>query len=169
MGSKGLHRMASTAWQNSAVAHASIFQSLLTSPIALKFTPPPLNLNHIDKLTTPMGMIQFSIINQPDIGSGFTLDDNARALIAMCMHYQAMQRSEDLLYVQVYFDFVRRCMQPDGTFLNYVDVDGDFTDQNHRENLEDSNGRAIWALGYVISLGDVLPKAMVNEALRMFH
>ena len=169
MGSKGLHRMASTAWQNSAVAHASIFQSLLKSPIALKFTPPPLNLNHIDKLTTPMGMIQFSIINQPDIGSGFTLDDNARALIAMCMHYQAMQRSEDLLYVQVYFDFVRRCMQPDGTFLNYVDVDGDFTDQNHRENLEDSNGRAIWALGYVISLGDVLPKAMVNEALRMFH
>jgi hypothetical protein len=48
-------------------------------------------------------------------------------------------------------------------------MDGDFTDQNHRENLEDSNGRAIWALGYVISLGDVLPKAMVNEALRMFH
>jgi hypothetical protein len=27
-------------------------------------------------------MIQFSIINQPDLNSGYTLDDNARALVA---------------------------------------------------------------------------------------
>ena len=37
------------------------------------------NLNHLKKMTTDTGIIQFSKINQPDINSGYTLDDNARA------------------------------------------------------------------------------------------
>lgn len=39
-------------------------------------------------MTTPFGMIQFARINHPDIESGYTLDDNARALIAICQHYE---------------------------------------------------------------------------------
>lgn len=169
MGANALHRMASTAWQNSALSHASIFQALLKSQVKLQYTVPPLNLNHIDKLTTPAGMIQFSVINQPDVGSGFTLDDNARALIAMCLHFELVQGSVGLCYIQVYFDFLKRCLQNDGSFLNYVDADGDFTDQNLHENLEDSHGRAIWALGYVISMTDHLPSEMVSEAHQMFQ
>jgi hypothetical protein len=168
MGYNGLHRMASTAWQNSAVSHAAIFQSLLKSPIPLKFTPPPLNLDHVHKLTTPVGMLQFSIINKPDMSTGFTLDDNARALVALCMHFRLMKNSQDLNNIQIYFDFVKACLQPDGTFLNYMDVEGAFTRQNQQENLEDSNGRAIWALGYVISLGEILPEKMVQEAHVVF-
>ena len=38
-----------------------------------------------------------------------------------------------------------------GKFLNYVDNDGKYHDKNSDENLEDSNGRAIWALGEFIS------------------
>jgi len=41
--------------------------------------------------------------------------------------------------------------QPSGDFLNYVDIENKFTAQNKSENLEDSNGRALWALGYLIS------------------
>jgi hypothetical protein len=37
--------------------------------------------------------------------------------------------------------------QKDGRFLNYLTVDLKVTDQNFKENLEDANGRAIWALG----------------------
>jgi hypothetical protein len=98
MGANGLHKMASTAWQNSALSHAFIFQALLKSHVKLKYSVPPLNLNHIDKLTTSAGMIQFSNINQPDLDSGFTLDDNARALIAMCLHYDLVQGSVGLCY-----------------------------------------------------------------------
>jgi hypothetical protein len=39
-------------------------------------------------------MIQFSIINQPDLNSGYTLDDNARALVAMCQHFELTNDSE---------------------------------------------------------------------------
>jgi uncharacterized protein YyaL (SSP411 family) len=113
-------------------------------------------------------MLQFSIINKPDMSTGFTLDDNARALVALCMHFRLMKNSQDLNNIQIYFDFVKACLQPDGTFLNYMDVEGAFTRQNQQENLEDSNGRAIWALGYVISLGEILPEKMVQEAHVVF-
>ena len=36
--------------------------------------------------------------------------------------------------------------------------------QNSKENLDDSNGRAIWALGYVCSLKDTLPEPIISEA-----
>ncbi len=45
-----------------------------------------INLNHLKQLTTDTGIIQFSKINQPDLCSGYTLDDNARALVAFSMH-----------------------------------------------------------------------------------
>ena len=53
----------------------------------LRYNRPKINLSHVKKLTTDFGMIQFSKINQPDINSGYTLDDNARALIAMCQAF----------------------------------------------------------------------------------
>jgi hypothetical protein len=55
-------------------------------------------------------------------------------------------------------------MQPDGKFLNYVNEQKEFTKQNYNENLEDSNGRAIWALGYTSSLKQILPINLINEA-----
>ncbi len=169
LGLNGLHRMASTAWENSAIAHAAIFQELSHTPTELEFKLPPLNLAHIEKLTTSKGMIQFSEINKPNELTGYTLDDNARALVAMCMHYQRTADSDDLRLIHVYFDFITQCLQHNGMFLNYIDENGDFTSQNRRENLEDSNGRAIWALGYVISMGKSLPEYMIEEAIVMMN
>jgi uncharacterized protein YyaL (SSP411 family) len=37
--------------------------------------------------------------------------------------------------------------QKNGRFLNYLNVDLKLTEQNYNENLEDANGRTIWALG----------------------
>jgi hypothetical protein len=80
--SNGLHRMASTAWENAAIAHALLFEQISEKLISLRYNMPVINLDHIKKLTTDFGMIQFSKINRQDINSGYTLDDNARALIA---------------------------------------------------------------------------------------
>ncbi|MBC7861394.1 MAG: glycosyltransferase, partial [Bacteroidia bacterium] len=83
-----LHRMASTAWENAAIAHALLFEKTGKGKISLQFNAPAINLDQLKKLTTDFGMIQFSKLNQPDIDSGYTLDDNARALIAMCGHFE---------------------------------------------------------------------------------
>lgn len=164
IGSNGLHRMAPTAWQNAAIAHARLFQQLSNGQIVLHYTVPPIVLDHLKKLTTNVGMIQFSKINQPDIQSGYTLDDNARALVAMCQHYEITREETDLPYIEIYLRFIASCLQNDGRFLNYVNEDRSFSKQNDETNLADSNGRAIWALGFLLSLQDILPTRFVSMA-----
>jgi len=161
--SNGIHKLAPTVWENSAIAHAMLFEKLTDKRIVLQYRIPEINLKHFKKLTTPFAMIQFSKINQPDLYSGYTLDDNARALVAMCQHYELTSDAEDLEYIERYFNFIKFCFQSDGYFLNYVDDDKEFTKQNS-ENLDDANGRAIWALGYLISIGDLLPLELFEKA-----
>lgn len=159
----GIHKLAPTAWENSAIAHAKLFEKMGNKRIVLNYRIPEINLNHFRKLTTSFGMIQFSTINQPDLDSGYTLDDNARALVAICQHYELTNDSADLEYIELYFNFIKFCFQSDCYFSNYVDENKKFTKQNG-ENLDDANGRAIWALGYLISIGDTLPIALFIKA-----
>lgn len=163
-----LHKIAPTAWENSAIAHAQLFKKIMTDEFILDYSIPAVNLRHIKQMTTAFGMLQFSKINRPDISSGYTLDDNARAMIVMCKHFELTRDSSDLVLMNTYINFIQYCQQPDGTFLNYVDKHKQFTKQNENENLEDANGRANWALGYLISKKDILPLAMTEKAEEIF-
>lgn len=168
--SNGLHRMASTAWENSAIAHAILFDKIGGDHFSLHYNLPDINLDHIKKLTTDFGMIQFSRLNQPDISSGYTLDDNARALIAMCQHFELTIDETDIKYITIYYNFIKHSLQAEGYFLNYVNEQKRFTEQNNKTNLADANGRAIWALGYLISMSALLPTELAADAeLTMQH
>jgi len=160
----GIHKLAPTAWENSAIAHAFLIEKTAVHTKTLHYKIPEINLNHFKNLTTPFGMIQFSIINQPDLDSGYTIDDNARALVAMCQHFELSKDKADLEYINRYFNFIKYCYQADGTFLNYINKNKKFTKQNS-ENLDDANGRTIWALGYLISLGEILPTKLYDDAI----
>jgi hypothetical protein len=165
----GLHKIMHTAWENSAVAHAVLFQKVSDGKIELHYRNPKLNLDHIKKMTTEFGMFQFSKLNRPDPNSGYTLDDNARALIALCQDYKLTRDIEDLKYINIYLNFISYCIDDDGKFKNYVDVDKNFTPQNNSVNLEDSSGRAIWALGYLVSLAPMLPSNFTKKAEALFR
>jgi glycosyltransferase involved in cell wall biosynthesis len=162
--SNGLHKMAPNAWENSAIAHATLFEKIAPNETVLKYKIPKTNLNHLKNLTTSFGMIQFSIINQPDINSGYTLDDNARALVSMCQHYELSKDENDLEYIKLYFNFIKYCLQPEGNFLNYIEENKNYAEQNNETNIDDSNGRAIWALGYLISNAAILPSELIKKA-----
>jgi hypothetical protein len=45
-----------------------------------------------------------------------------------------------------------------------VDSEKRFTEQNYETNLADANGRAIWALGHLISKSALLPQELISEA-----
>lgn len=167
--SNGLHKMASTAWENSAISHAMLFEKICPGKVILNYHLPEINLSHLKKMTSEFGIIQFSIINNPDIHSGYTLDDNARALIAFCQHYKLTGDADDLIYIKKYYAFIKFCFQSDGRFLNYVNAEKEFTKQNDLENLEDSNGRALWALGFMLSHKDILPKDIISDGLKLVH
>ena len=164
MSTNALQKIVSTAWENSAVEHAMLIDQISGEKTTLKYNLPDIKLDQLKKMTTDVGIIQFSKINQPDISTGYTLDDNARALIAMCMYYKATEDKSSLPQLKKYLNFIKHCQQPAGDFLNYTDQDNHFTNQNNDVNLDDSNGRAIWALGYVISLIGILPAEIISEA-----
>ncbi|MGB7395121.1 MAG: glycosyltransferase [Pricia sp.] len=172
MSLNGLHTSAASAWENAALAHAKLFERLADGKMKLKYRKPPIELKHLKKMTTKVGIAQFCKINQPDMAYGYTLDDNARALIAFCRHYKMTGDKQDLEYIKRYFSFLAACFRPDGTFWNYVDEDCQFTEQNEEVNLEDSNGRAIWALGYLLSVSRDFPsgyEVLEDKATFLFH
>ena len=165
----GIHRMAPTAWQNTAIAHAQLIKKVARIPFLLKYNLPAINFNHLKKLTTDFGIVQFAKINIPDIKTGYTIDDNARALVAVCALYDTNTNVINLNLIKTYLNFIDYCQQPDGSFLNYVNEQKLFTTQNDNENLQDSNGRAIWAVGYVLSMHKVLPSYLLLLAETIFY
>ena len=164
-----LQKIVFTAWENSAVAHAKLFSKTAGNKIALKYNLPEINLNHLSQMTTGTGIIQFSRVNQPDLSTGYTLDDNARAMISMCMYLKSSDDIKSIREIKKYLAFIKSCQQPEGNFLNYVDKNLKFTGQNKTTNLEDSNGRAIWSLGYLISKAELLPAKIITEAKEVYN
>ena len=164
-----LQKIISTAWENSAVAHAMLFQQIASDKIKIQFNLPEINFSHLKEMTTNIGLIQFSKVNIPDITTGYTLDDNARALVATCMSFKMEGTEEKIEQIRLYLSFIKFCQQPGGDFLNYVDQDKNFTDQNKEVNLDDSNGRALWALGYLLLLKGTVPNDIITEAEKMFE
>lgn len=164
-----LQKIVFTAWENSAVAHAKLITEQIGAGNTLSYILPEIKTEHLEKMTTYFGLIQFAKINQPDPKSGYTLDDNARALVAMCMHYELTADKSDLSVIQIYLNFIKYCLQPSGSFLNYIDILENFTEQNNTVNLDDANGRAIWALGFLISKKSILPEEMIATAISLMH
>lgn len=165
MGMNAFRKMRATSWENVAIKHMDTYKKLMVNASEIEFNYPSIQLGHVKKMTTDLGIIQFSKISIPDITSGYTLDDNARALIAFCLHYKQTEDKEDLPYILIYLDFIIRCQQPGGDFINYVDEHNrEHVEQNAEVNLEDSNARGIWALGTLLSIADILPESIVQKA-----
>ncbi|WP_203295432.1 glycosyltransferase [Luteirhabdus pelagi] len=168
MGKNAFIKMRAFSWENVAISYSDIFQDYLQHNDSLDFSLPPIRTDHIEDMTTDFGMLQFSNFSVPDTFFGYTLDDNARALIAMLMYYKQKRNDKVLRLIEIYMNFIVFCQQEDGLFYNYVDYEEQFTGQNTQVNLEDSNGRAIWALGYVLSDTENLPKSLVAKAENCF-
>jgi glycosyltransferase involved in cell wall biosynthesis len=159
-----LHKISPTSWQNSAIAHLSLLESNGKHQVNLNYELPKISLDHIKRMTTQNGFVQFSAIAIPDLDSGYTLDDNARALIAVTTHYKLTNSPSDLELINIYLNFIVFCQQENGLFLNYVNKEGFFTSNNDTENLEDANGRAIWALGEFLSFSEIIHNTMIKKA-----
>lgn len=157
-----------TIWPNVAVSFMNEFNKISKNMTTIQYKKPKVDFSHLKKMTTALGVIQFSKASIPDQSSGYTIDDNARALIAVLMKYRTSDSPELLLYAETYLDFIIYCQQPGGRFMNYVDEKGAFHKRNHYVNLDDSNTRALWALGYLISIGKKLPSPMVQKARSSF-
>jgi len=168
MGRNGYAFTHETTWENIALKYGFLFAEVTESKGKLSFNFPPIKLDHIKELTTDYGILQFSKFSQPDLSSGYTLDDNARALINILMYYDMADDPIALDLAKIYLNFIAEIQRKDGQFDNYKDINRQLTKQNELVNLEDSNGRAIWSLGYMLSLQKKLPIDFVQQAQKIW-
>tara|TARA_R110000868_G_scaffold20539_4_gene86867 strand:+ start:14182 stop:16410 length:2229 start_codon:yes stop_codon:yes gene_type:complete len=164
MGKKAFSLAHITSWENIAIQYRLLFDLLTNKEEDLKFCLPPIKLDHIKKLTTDFGILQFSKFSQPDPESGYTLDDNARALINMVMYHSQFPDEEVLVLANTYLNYIEGIQRENGWFDNYKDFNQQLTKQNTEVNLEDANGRALWSLGTVIAHKQTLPIEFVVRA-----
>jgi len=133
-------------WQNVATRYLEIFNKIvkLREDVTEKY--PKIKLSHLKTLTDNFGCLQFSELSTPDKNSGYTVDDNSRALIVAVLHNSLFKSEDSAHLIKIYLRFLERAQQQNGNFKN------NFRNENEVFNpcSEDAFGRAIWALGYVV-------------------
>ncbi|GBE24172.1 hypothetical protein BMS3Bbin02_00440 [bacterium BMS3Bbin02] len=119
----------------------------MLSPTQVDELPMP-RFDHLRHMTDDRGLWEHAVFTRPRTEHGYCTDDNARALIVVC---NAPERSPDLVELaQTYLAFLTDAQLPGGGFHNRRNVDGAWTD---KVGSDDSQGRALWALGSVARLG----------------
>jgi hypothetical protein len=101
-------------------------------------------LDHFRALNDGVGIIQFAPRAIPDIRSGYTTDDVARALVLICRGSGIMDRSERVGLARKYVAFLDKMRGPDGRWSNEMTRTGVVSDvPSNRDHL----GRVAWAAG----------------------
>ena len=146
-------------WHNVAAAYGRIFKEIMQKERIIIQELPKISIRHLVKLTDDFGIVQFANQSAPDTNSGYTLDDNARALLTCAMHYEKFNEYKQLKMIKTYLDYINYVKNSDGKLYNFVD-------RNKKiENKwsEDAHGRALWALGHLLSINNI-PKDLRNKA-----
>jgi len=108
---------------------------------------PPFSLEHIKHLTDDTGIIQHAKFGIPNLKEGYCMDDNARALLMALMAYRQNKDKLALNLAPIYLSYIHYMQNKNGTFRNFLSFNRNFLDE---VGSEDSFGRTIWALGYLL-------------------
>lgn len=108
---------------------------------------PPFALDHVKRMTDDTGIIQHAKFGIPNLKEGYCLDDNARALLMVLMAYKQKKLPIALELSPVYLSYIHYMQNSNGLFRNFLSFSRNFLDE---VGSEDSFGRAVWALGYLL-------------------
>ncbi|MGA3291826.1 MAG: glycosyltransferase [Candidatus Microgenomates bacterium] len=169
MGRSAYFRTRKMTWENVTLSYLKYFSKFVPGLGSEQRKLPPIKLTHLAKLTDNFGIIQFAKLTVPDISSGYTLDDNARALVAVIRYHNIFNIPALLKLASTYLNFICRVAKPDGYFDNYVDKYYVADEQRNREeNLEDASARALYSLAQV-SISKDVPKRFREKAHSVFE
>ena len=102
---------------------------------------PKPRLEHLIRLTDDTGVIQHAMGTVPNRRTGYTSDDNARALLAALEAAQNGEKAEQL--ANTYLAFLAYAQNADGWFHNFFSYDRRPIPE---EPSEDCQARCLWAL-----------------------
>lgn len=159
----------SMLWTNVADEYLEVIYKLKLYP---KPFLPPLNLEYLEKMRNKFGLIQFARHSRPSLESGYTTDDNSRALICYLNLYKLgfIEKLELKTKVEFFLKLIKISKQPDGRFINYLaGSNPSVSGKNYEEDLEDTQGRVVWALSEFLAkppLKDREIKSIAEELIK---
>lgn len=158
MSREAYERTRPMTWPNVATSYFNLykeFAELETEDDKL----PELKLDHLRRMTDNFGIFHFAKYSKPEKRYGYSLDDNARALVVAAKAYQTKPNLELDKLMSIYLNFIKFTQRPNGKFANIVSY------QKVKDSTadEDVQGRAVWALGYVTKAKN-LPDEIKSKA-----
>ena len=125
---------------------------------------PEFSIDAIERLTNNTGIVQHSQGIIPYYKEGYSLDDNVRAIIMMQMAINRFNTKEYNKYLIKFLSFLLFMRNEDGIFKNLLS----YSHQTNESKLsEDTYGRSMWALGYLIYKSN--DDSIFREAHDIFH
>ena len=108
---------------------------------------PRLKLDHLRHMTDHTGMLQHATFIVPNYHEGYSIDDNARALI-VSTHLETLGNEAALELGTRYLAFIWYAFNTEtGRFRNFMDYQHHWLEE---VGSDDSHGRTLWALGTVL-------------------
>ncbi len=143
-------------WPRIALYYLELFQSVLEyKPEFSSTSVPKPSMDYIRKLTTRWGILEHGALRIPNEAEGYTIDDNAKALIVTLAH-------GDRSLIRRYLAFL--CQAERGGLL-YNDRSANGTWQGEA-GIGDWWGKALWALGNLLRMQ--LSTLLVKQGRQLF-
>ncbi|MDB5232414.1 MAG: group 1 glycosyl transferase [Chitinophagaceae bacterium] len=124
---------------------------------------PEIDFQHINNLTDDTGMIQHALFSTPNRKEGYCIDDNARALLLSVWACKDKKNTTAIRVLPIYLSFIHYMQTEDGYFRNFMNYTKSIDEVR---GSEDSFGRTMMALGYLINEGN--PHLMVKTGIQIF-
>ena len=143
----------------SKITAVEMIKSNLLSKVDL--TKPP-KIDFLKSLTTQTGILQHTKYGIPHRSLGYSLDDNARALIVMIRAYKLFKKKEYLDLARVYISFIIQAKEAGNFFYNFQTFEHKFLPKVS----QDSFGETLWALAETIEVK--IDPSLSNLAKELF-
>lgn len=146
-------------WNNVAKSYVQVFTQAIVeyktnsySGNASKYKAipalPEINFTHMKNLTDTTGILQHATYSVGNPAEGYCTDDNVRALLITVMHKLIFNDDKIDEYINIYLRFVYYSFNKEkGLFRNFMSYDRRWLEEF---GSEDSNGRVMFSLGYII-------------------
>jgi glycosyltransferase involved in cell wall biosynthesis len=113
---------------------------------------PPLKLDHLRRMTDDTGMLQHALFTVPNYREGYTIDDNARALLVSAL-LEDLGHSDAYELTFRYLAFIGYAFNPETKrFRNFMDFQRHWLEDR---GSDDSHGRTLWSLGTLLGRSKV--------------
>lgn len=169
MGMSCYFKTRNMTWQNVALSYGRISSEYVPG-VGRSLVLPPVILTHLFRMTDDFGLLQFAKLTKPLKKSGYTVDDNARALVVTGMYYLKHKEKAVLNHLKIYLNFLKYALDDStGHFRNYVNFNRSFNKRrNEKESHENPTSRALYALAKTMTASE-LPKNIRLRALRILR